>query len=88
MGAGLYANNITCAIASSGVGEEFIKHSIANSIHMLMKYSKYSLKEACEEAIKMLPQESGGIIALSGKGNLVVAHNCKRFYVDYSASKE
>jgi len=37
IGAGTYANNKTCAISGTGDGEEFIRHSVASSISLLME---------------------------------------------------
>lgn len=87
IGAGLYANNETCAISSSGIGEEFIKHSIANTMHCFMKYMHMNLKTACEKVINLLPQEGGGLIAVDRKGNMVVAHNCVKFYAVHKRSE-
>jgi len=79
LGGGILANK-NIAVSSSGIGEEFIKHSIANTIHCAMKYGKMTLKNACKDALDLLPEESAGIIALDSEGNMVIAHNCKKFY--------
>lgn len=68
--AGNYADNQTCGISATGIGELFIKHSVAYNISALMKYKGYSLKQACEEMMyNVLPNAAGGIIAVDKNGN-------------------
>ncbi len=68
--AGNYADNNTCGISATGIGELFIKNSVAYNISALMKYKGYSLKQACEEMMyKVLPTGAGGIIAVDKDGN-------------------
>lgn len=76
IGAGTYANNETCAVSCSGKGELFIKHSVAYNVSALMKYKKYSLKDAAEEMIhKKITQGDGGLIAVDKDGNYVMVYN-------------
>ena len=68
--AGNYADNNTCGISATGIGELFIKHTVAYNISVLMKYKNYTLKQACEEMMyKVLPEGAGGIIAIDKDGN-------------------
>jgi beta-aspartyl-peptidase (threonine type) len=68
--AGNYADNNTCGISATGIGELFIKNSVAFNISALMKYKGYTLKQACEEMMyKVLPTGAGGIIAVDKDGN-------------------
>jgi len=70
IGAGNYADNNTCGISATGIGELFIKNSVAYNISALMKYKGYTLKQACEEMMyKVLPTGAGGIIAVDKDGN-------------------
>lgn len=63
--AGTYANNKTCGVSATGIGELFIKNTIAYQISALMEFKGYSLKQATEEVIfNILPEGSGGIIAV------------------------
>jgi beta-aspartyl-peptidase (threonine type) len=63
--AGTYANNKTCGVSATGIGELFIKNTIAYQISALMEFKSYSLKQATEEVIfNILPEGSGGIIAV------------------------
>lgn len=69
-GAGNYADNNTCGVSATGIGELFIKHTVAYNISALMKYKGYTLKQACEEMMyKVLPEGAGGIIAVDKDGN-------------------
>lgn len=43
---GSYANNKTCAVSSTGTGEEFIRHVVAYDISAAMEYRGLSLSEA------------------------------------------
>jgi len=63
--AGTYANNKTCGVSATGIGELFIKNTIAYQISALMEFKGYSLKQATEEVIfNILPEGSGGIITV------------------------
>ena len=76
VGAGIYANNETCAVTCSGKGELFIKHSVAYNISALMKYKSFSLKDAAEEMInKTISKGNGGLIAVDKDGNYILVYN-------------
>lgn len=76
IGAGTYANNATCAISCTGYGEEFIRHSVAASVHTMMAYGDMTLKEAVEEVVfKVLPEGTGGLISIDNKGDIVYRYN-------------
>lgn len=82
IGAGTYADNETCAVSASGVGEYFIRWTVAYDIAALMKYRGISVKDAADEVINhKLPKEGeGGVIALDGKGNLAMSFNSEGMY--------
>ena len=74
--AGTYANNNTCGVSATGIGELFIRNTVAFNISALMEYKGYTLKQACDEMIyKRLPEESGGIIAVDKDGNYEMPFN-------------
>ena len=76
IGAGTYANNATCAISCTGIGELFIKHHIASAISARMEYLHESLETAVGHAVeKTLPVDSGGVIAVDSKGNISTLFN-------------
>jgi beta-aspartyl-peptidase (threonine type) len=74
--AGTYADNNTCGVSGTGQGELFIRHTVAYNISALMKYKNYSLEEAAQEIVfDILPEGSGGIIALDKDGNYALTFN-------------
>jgi beta-aspartyl-peptidase (threonine type) len=76
IGAGTYANNKTCAISCTGVGELFIRNHIASSVSSRMEYLGESLEAATRFAIeKTLPVDSGGLIGVDALGNIQTVYN-------------
>ena len=76
IGAGTYANNKTCAISATGIGEEFIRYNVAHRISSLIEYRGASLQEAAEEVImNMLRPEDGGIIGVGHDGSIALVFN-------------
>jgi L-asparaginase / beta-aspartyl-peptidase len=74
--AGTYANNKTCGVSATGIGELFIKNTVCYQISALMEFKGYSLKKAADEIIfKILPEGSGGIIAVDKNYNYEFAYN-------------
>lgn len=75
-GAGTYANNATCAISSTGTGEEFIRHAVAFQISAIMEYTGASINEAAEKVIfEKLQPGDGGIIGVSHSGEIAMVFN-------------
>lgn len=75
IGAGNYADNATCAVSGTGIGEEFIRHSVASDIAARMRYGHCELSQACRESMARLPDDCGGVICLDQKGNVMAHHN-------------
>ena len=74
--AGTYADNKTCGVSATGQGELFIRNTVAYNISALMKFKNYSLKEAAQEMVfNVLPEGSGGIIAVDNEGNYILSFN-------------
>ncbi|OGU76363.1 MAG: beta-aspartyl-peptidase [Ignavibacteria bacterium RBG_16_34_14] len=79
--AGTYANNKTCAVSGTGVGEEFIRHTVAYNVSALMEFKGMNLKQAADEVIfKMLKKDDGGIIAVDKEGNYTTPFNTSGMY--------
>ena len=73
IGAGNYANNVTCAISCTGTGEQFIRHAVGFNISARMAYMKQPLKDAVHEVLyKTLDPDDGGLIALGSDGTIVM----------------
>ncbi|MCU0425814.1 MAG: isoaspartyl peptidase/L-asparaginase [Candidatus Kapabacteria bacterium] len=83
IGAGTYANNVTCAVSATGHGEYFIRSVVAHDIAALIEYKQFSLERAADEVVmKKLVERggSGGIIAIDGKGNIAMPFNSEGMY--------
>ncbi len=75
IGAGNYAENGTCAVSGTGIGEEFIRRNVAADISARMRYGDSDLKSAAKQTIATLPENAGGIIAVDRDGNIVMEFN-------------
>lgn len=74
--AGTYADNKSCGVSATGQGELFIRNTVAYNISALMKFKGYSLQKAADEMIfNVLPEGSGGIIAVDKEGNYALVFN-------------
>ena len=83
IGAGTYANNKTCAISCTGVGEYFIRSVVAYDISCLMEYKGLTLEQACKEVVfKKLVEMGGegGLIAIDANGNIQMPFNAEGMY--------
>jgi len=83
IGAGTYANNLTCAVSGTGWGEYFIRATVAHDISALMEYKGLSAQDAAEEVIynKMAKLGGdGGVIVLDKDGNIAFVFNTKGMY--------
>lgn len=83
IGAGTYANNLTCAVSCTGHGELFIRSVVAYDISCLMEYKGLSLAQACnivvhDKLIKIGGE--GGIIALDKEANICMDFNSDGMY--------
>ena len=71
IGAGTYADNATCAVSGTGIGELFIQNSAAFQVSALMAYKGLSLDEAVRHVLeKVLPPGTGGMIAVDRRGHV------------------
>src|SRR5690606_29398455 len=83
IGAGTYANDRTCAVSCTGVGELFIKESVAFQVHLLMQDAGKSLQEACDLVVKdrlVRINGEGGLIAIDHQGNIALSFNSEGMY--------
>lgn len=86
IGAGTYANNLTCAVSATGWGEFFIRLSVARDISALMEYKGLSVQEAADTVIHKKLQSAGGdggVIAIDGQGNIGISFNSEGMYRAY-----
>jgi beta-aspartyl-peptidase (threonine type) len=76
IGAGTYADNRRCAVSGTGVGEEYIRHSVAYAIGALIEYQGLSLTAAVDRIIdETLQPGDGGIIAMDPQGRIAMRFN-------------
>ena len=78
VGAGVYADNSSCAVSCTGHGEYFIRGVIPHEISALMRLKGLSLNGAAEEVFEKFLNPmggQGGLIALSADGNWSMPFN-------------
>ena len=61
IGAGVYADNETCAVSATGVGEHFIRTVLTKTISEIIRHQKVDASEAAKIGIKYLVQKVGGL---------------------------
>jgi beta-aspartyl-peptidase (threonine type) len=91
IGAGTYANNLTCAISATGWGEFFIRSVVAHDISALMEYKGISIEEASRivihEKVAKLGGD-GGVIGIDRLGNIAMEMNTKGMYRAHMNSED
>jgi L-asparaginase / beta-aspartyl-peptidase len=78
IGAGTYASNQSCAVSGTGVGEYFIRYTVARDVCALVQYKGYTLQQAADEVIqkKLAPiHGDGGVIAVAPDGQTAWSFN-------------
>lgn len=75
IGAGTYADDRSCAISATGVGEQFIRHTVARTIAARVEFGGLSLDEAAKRTIAELAPGDGGIIAVGKDGAVALVFN-------------
>jgi beta-aspartyl-peptidase (threonine type) len=73
VGAGTYADNTTCAVSGTGIGEQFIRHAVAYDIHARLAYLQQPLPDAVSFVLRQrLQPHDGGLIAVGADGKIVM----------------
>lgn len=83
VGAGVWADNATCAVSSTGHGEFFVRFVVAHDIAARMAYKGLSVAEAAHEVIHgdlVRAGGAGGVIALDAHGNFALPFNTPGMY--------
>jgi len=76
VGAGTYADNRTCAVSCTGVGEQFIRHAIAYDVSARMEYLQQPLDQSVAHLLtQVLQPGEGGIIAVTHEGQITMQFN-------------
>lgn len=78
IGAGTYADNATCAISGTGVGEFFIRNAVCYDVAARMRYAGATLAEAASAQInERLPKDTAGVIAVNAAGEIFADFNTR-----------
>jgi beta-aspartyl-peptidase (threonine type) len=83
IGAGTYADNLTCAVSGTGHGEFFIRGVVCYDIAAKMKYQGVALTNAADEVVMRQLKAAGGrggVIAVDAKGNVAMPFNSEGMY--------
>lgn len=81
IGAGTFADNASCGVSCTGQGELFIRHGIAHALAARVELGGQSLDSAARQLLtEVLPDDSGGLIALDRNGNIVMDFNTAGMY--------
>ncbi|MGH9038286.1 MAG: isoaspartyl peptidase/L-asparaginase, partial [Acidimicrobiia bacterium] len=88
-GAGVWADDATCAVSATGDGEAFLRVAFAHEVDALIRLAALSLEEACRQALEAVRGAggTGGCIALDRGGHLAMPFTTAamaRGYVDAS----
>lgn len=76
VGAGTYADNRTCAVSGTGIGEQYIRNAVAYNIAAQMQYAKSTLADALKDNLEnRLDDNDGGLIAVDKDGNIATGTN-------------
>ncbi len=78
IGAGTYASNASCAVSGTGVGEYFIRLTVARTICALVQYKGMSLQAAADDVVQkqlVAIHGDGGVIAIAPDGQMAWSFN-------------
>jgi isoaspartyl peptidase/L-asparaginase-like protein (Ntn-hydrolase superfamily) len=69
-GAGTWADDASCAVSATGVGEAFLRAGFAHEVDARLRLEGVDLDAACEEALAAVTAAGGdgGCIAVAGEG--------------------
>jgi beta-aspartyl-peptidase (threonine type) len=83
IGAGTYANNLSCAVSGTGDGEFFIRNNVASDICARVRYSGVSINQAASDVVmkELVAQRGeGGVIVMDRRGNIATPFNSAGMY--------
>ena len=76
VGAGTYADNETCGVSATGIGEQYIRNAVAYDVSAQMKYKGVTLQEAVDDNLRRrLNKNDGGLVAIDKDGNIAMGFN-------------
>ncbi len=73
-GAGVWADDRTCAVSATGEGEAFVRVAFSHEVDALVRLGGRALEDACREALEQVRSVggNGGCIAVDGTGRLAL----------------
>jgi beta-aspartyl-peptidase (threonine type) len=83
VGAGVYADDRSCAVSATGHGEYFIRACVAHDVAARMRYAGRSLAAAADEVVFQELAGMGGVgglIAVDRQANIVLPFNSLGMY--------
>lgn len=80
VGAGVYANNRSCAISATGTGEQFLRACLGHDVHARMLYGGADLATAASQAM------SDSVGPLGGRGGLIAIDTDGRIAMPYNSA--
>lgn len=83
IGGGTYANDATCAVSCTGVGEAIMRAMVAYDISALMEYRGLPLQDACDVVMNGRLTEIGGsigLVAVDRSGSICMPFNSPGMY--------
>lgn len=89
IGAGTFADNNTCAVSATGVGEYIMRAMVSYDIAALMEYKNMSLLDAANLVVMEKLTEiggDGGVVAIDAKCNIAMPFNSAGMYHGYMLS--
>jgi beta-aspartyl-peptidase (threonine type) len=77
LGAGVWADDASCAVSATGHGEAFLRAAFAHEVDAGVRLAGLALRAACERALARVAAQggAGGCIALGPSGPPVLAFN-------------
>jgi L-asparaginase / beta-aspartyl-peptidase len=86
IGAGVYADNETCAVSATGFGEDFMRTVIGKTISDFVLMKELDAKGATEAGIAYLTRKvngRGGVIVIDNQGRCSSGHTTKKMIHGY-----
>jgi beta-aspartyl-peptidase (threonine type) len=86
IGAGCYANNLTCAVSATGTGEAFIRAVAAYQVAARMEFGGSTLEVAAHQVVHgslLKVDGAGGLIAVDAQGHVAMPFNTAGMYRGY-----
>ncbi|MCB1035245.1 MAG: isoaspartyl peptidase/L-asparaginase, partial [Acidobacteria bacterium] len=81
IGAGTFASNRSAAVACTGVGEQFIRNTVARDVAARVEFAGQDLESAVREVLfERLEEGDGGLVAVDRLGKIVMMFNAEGMY--------